>query len=192
MSVHLPDRDALGLSRRFMLWLGAAALMVLPILPERLSGEVPWQADDFAFLALLLLLAGVAFEIAARTPPPRAFRIAVLIAVAAGLVQLWLNVAVGIIGSENNPANWLFAAPIAVALLGACFARLEPLGMKRAMFAAAVAQALVLIAALFAARAFPAPATVFFVALWLTSAWLFDRSPALAGRTARGDRRQIW
>jgi hypothetical protein len=56
--------------------------------------------------------------------------------------------------------------------------------MARAMVATALAQALVFAAALIAGLGFTGPITVFFAALWLTSAWLFRK--AAREQTATG------
>jgi len=128
------------------------------------------------FLAILLAGAGGAFELAARASHRNAYRLAAAIAVAAGLLNIWINLAVGIIGSEDNPANLMFGAVLAVALAGVILARFRPAGMARAMVATAAAQLAVFVAALLAGLGFTGPITVFFTGLWLTSAWLFARA----------------
>lgn len=55
-------------------------------------------------------------------------------------------------------------------------ARFCPMGMSRAMVAAAVAQALAFAVALVAGLGFTGPITIFFAAFWLTSAWLFRKA----------------
>jgi len=114
--------------------------MLLPLLPEWFAGEVAWDPGDFMFLGILLV--GVAYELAARVPDRSAYRAAVAIALAAAFLNSWINLAVGIIGSEDNPANWIYAGVIAVAVVGAVLARFRPLGMARVMVATAIAQAL--------------------------------------------------
>ena len=54
-----------------------------------------------------------------------------------------VNLAVGLIGSENNPANLLYGGVLAVGIVGAILARTKAQGMARALFATALAQALV-------------------------------------------------
>ena len=158
------------------MWFGAAALMLLPVLPERLAGEVAWDVGDFAFLAILLAGVGAAYELAVRVTDRSAYLAAVAIAIAAALLSAWINLAVGIIGAEDNPANLVYAAVIAIALVGAVLARFRPSGMARAMGAAAAAQVLAFVVALVAGIGFTGPITVFFTGLWLISAWLFRRA----------------
>ena len=88
------------------------------------------------------------------------------------------------IGSEDNPANLIYAAVIAVAVAAALLARFRPAGMAGAMVAAAVAQAAAFAVALGAELGFTGPITVFFVALWLASAWLFRKAAQARGGRA--------
>ena len=162
---------------RLQVWLGAAALMVLPLTAVRGIGPQAWdQPGDFVFLAILLVGLGVAYEVAARVPEPRAYRAAAGFALVATFLQIWINLAVGIVGSEDNPANWIYAAVVAVAVAGAVLARFRASGMAAAMAAAAAAQGLAFFVALAAGLGFTGPITVFFAGLWLISAWLFRKA----------------
>lgn len=163
-------------NRRLAVWGGTAALMVIPILPERLSGSAAFDVGDFIFLGILLAGVGAAFELAVRTPPARAYLTAAGIAIAAILLQAWINLAVGIVGSEENSANLIYAGVIAVAVGGAILARFRAAGLARAMVAAAVAQVAAMIALMIAGLGFTGPITIFFTALWLIAASLFRRS----------------
>ena len=73
-----------------------------------------------------------------------AYRLAVGLALTAAFLIVWLNAAAGLIGIEDDdPANLLYAGVLAIGSMGAILARLRPRGLARAMFAAALAQALV-------------------------------------------------
>ena len=154
----------------------AAALMVVPIVLMRWAEEYAWDPGDAVFLAILLGLLALAVEVAARVPARKAFTAGAILAVLTGLLQAWINLAVGVIGSEDNPANLIYAAVIAVALLGALLARFEPRGMARAMAAAGAAQLLAFAIALAAGLGFTGPITILFTGLWLVAAWLFRRA----------------
>ncbi len=71
------------------------------------------------------------------------YRVAAGVALAAAFLTVWVNGAVGMIGSEQNPYNLLFGGVLALALAGAIVARFEARGMVRAMVVAAAAQAAV-------------------------------------------------
>jgi hypothetical protein len=120
-----------------------ACLLLIPFVAMQFSAEVNWSGFDFAVAGVLLFGSGLAFELIARKAGNGAYRAAVGVALAAALLLVWINLAVGIIGSEDNPVNLLYFGVIAVGIIGATLARLRPRGMARAMFVTAFAQALV-------------------------------------------------
>jgi hypothetical protein len=73
-----------------------------------------------------------------------AYRVAFGLALTAAFLIVWLNVAAGLIGIEDDdPANLLYVAVLAIGLIGAMLARFQPRGLARALFGTALAQALV-------------------------------------------------
>lgn len=143
-----------------------------------------WDLADF--LVAFVLLGGVtlAFVLVARSTGNRAFRAATGVALVAALLLVWINGAVGIIGSENNDANLMYAGVLAVGLAGALLARFKPLGMANAMYATALAQVMVAAVALLGnlgadGAAWPRDvifSTLFFAGLWLVSGRLFNKA----------------
>lgn len=138
------------------------------------------------FLSIAALVAAVVVFIMflkARKPDNTAYKYAVIVALAAALFLGWMNVAVGLIGSEDNPANLMYGGVFAVGGIGALIARFQPQGMARTMFATAFTMMLVAVIALITGEA-QASATpvdrflgihVFFAALWTWSGWLFRK-----------------
>ncbi|CAA9482774.1 MAG: hypothetical protein AVDCRST_MAG39-369 [uncultured Sphingomonadaceae bacterium] len=171
---------------RLAVWGGAGLLLLLPAVAMRFTAEVNWDETDFLVMGALLLFACGGYELAARMPGGRSYRAGAGAAIVAAFLLVWVNLAVGFLGGEGNPANLLFAGVIAVAIVGAVAARGRPAGMARAMTAAAVAQALVGAAALTFGLGSPggqglyevALGTTLFGGLWLLSAWLFRRASA--------------
>ncbi len=173
-------------------WMIAALLLLLPLAAMPFTDQVNWDATDFFAFGTMLLGACGAYELAARVMGSTAFRAAVGVAVVAAFILIWMNLAVGIIGSEDNPANLMYAGVLAVAVLGGLTVRFQPHGMTHVLVATALAQALVGIIALSAGLGstganWPQVIVVLtggFSALWLLAAWLFRkaaREPASAG-----------
>lgn len=161
-------------------WSLVALLLALPMAAMQFTDEVNWTAGDFAFAAVVLLGSGLLLELAVRARPERHFRAGSGVAVLAAVLLLWLTGAVGIIGSEEHPANALYLLVLAVAVLGALWARFRPGGMAKAMLGAAALQAVIAIAALVAGWGPPGVDALrtlvlngVFVLLWLLSAALF-------------------
>lgn len=164
-----------GYRWRVMLWGAAALLLLAPLIAMRFTSEVNWTGSDFvAFGAMLAVLCG-GVELAVRMSRHHSYRAAAGIALVAGFLLVWMNLAVGIIGNENNPANQMFFGVLAVGLVGALIARFRAAGLARAMVAMAIAQVLVAVAAQIGG-AFVWPLTVVFAGLWLGSASLFRRA----------------
>jgi hypothetical protein len=124
-------------------WTVAALILLLPLVAMQVTDEVNWDGTDFILAGALIGGAGLTFELAARATADYAYRAAVGLALAAAFLLIWLNLAVGIIGTEDNPLNLMFGGVLAVGVVGAMIARFRPDGMARALFATAVAQALV-------------------------------------------------
>ena len=98
---------------------------------------------------------------------------------------VWLSLGVGVIGEDGDPINLMYFGVLAVRFIGALIARFQPRRMARALFATALAQALVAVIALIAGLGYPwsGPLEIlglhgFFVAPFVRSAWLFRRAAA--------------
>jgi hypothetical protein len=181
------------ITKRLIAWAAVVALLLLvPFLAMHFHWQVPdpgspvleevnWSLADFIFAGTVLFGAALTFELIASRGGATAYRAAVGMACAAGLLLVWINAAVGIIGSENNPANLMYLGVLAIGLIGAFYARFQPRGMSRTLVATAVAQALVpLIALIWVPTIDFSPGVVkvfilnaFFVMLWVVSALLF-------------------
>jgi hypothetical protein len=161
--------------------LATALILLLPLLAIRFTGEVAWDPADFAVAGVLLFVAGLAYELPARRAGNTGYRVALGVAIAAGVSLVWLVGAVGVIGAEGDRADLMYGGVLAVGIIGAVIARLRSRGMARALLAMALAQALVATIALVAGK-HQAPVSSFleilglngfFVALFVGSAWLF-------------------
>ena len=126
-----------GTSLRALAWVAAASLQLLLLVAMQFTDEVKWDGADFTLMAAMLIAAGGTLELAVRMTRNAAYRAAVGLAVAAAFLLIWVNLAVGIIGSEDNLANLTYGGVLTVAIFGAFVARFQPLGMARTMVAAA-------------------------------------------------------
>ena len=168
--------------------LGTAFILLLPLLAMLFTDQVVWDLTDFIVAGALIFGTGLAYELVARRGGTMAYRVAVGIALAAAFLLVWMNLAVGIIGSEDNPVNLMYFGVLAIGILGATLARLRPQGMVRVLLATALAQALVPVIALIinkpqvsSVEAFMGVLGVlglnaFFVMMFIGSALLFRRS----------------
>jgi len=163
--------------------LATAFLLLIPLVAMQFTREVVWALSDFIIAGVLLFGTGLTYVVVSRLGNTTSYRLGAGVAVLAGLLLIWINLAVGFLGSEDNPANLLFGAVLAVASVGALVARFRPLGMARAMFAAAFTQFLVpLVAALIYKPEVDLGMlkvlllNTIFSGIWATSGWLFRRA----------------
>jgi hypothetical protein len=185
MAMMSNDRGG-GHARRWRIarWGGAALLLLLPLVAMQFSAEMDWDETDFIVMGAMLGGACGLYELAAWLSRSAAYRAAVAVAVVAAFLLIWLNLAVGIIGSEDNPANRMYAGVLATAFAGAVVARGKAGGMARTLAVTALAQALAGAIALatdagVTGENWPRDVIVlstFFSALWLGSALLFRRA----------------
>ncbi|MBI5467460.1 MAG: hypothetical protein HY975_04620 [Candidatus Kerfeldbacteria bacterium] len=128
-------------TQRLSIWAAVVVfLLLIPLVAMQFTTQVDWNLSDFVFMGILLFGAALTYELVARRMNDYAYRTAVALAVLSSLMLVWINAAVGIIGNEDNPANLMYFAVLAVGFLGAIFSRFRALGMSRVMFAMAVIQ----------------------------------------------------
>ena len=164
--------------------LATSAILMVPLVAMVFTNDVKWNLFDFIVMGSLLFGTGLTYVMMSRVLDNIAYRTAVGVAVVAGLLLIWMNLAVGIIGSEDNPANLLYGGVLAIGIIGAGVARFQPRGMSHTLFATAFAQMLVPVIALVFWRSSlnEPPGTVgtfilnaFFAALFVVSGLLFRR-----------------
>lgn len=161
---------------RWVVWGGAAALLLLPGVAMQFTTEVNWTGSDFAVMGVMLGTVCLAFELAVRVARTHAYVVGAGVAVVTGFLLTWINLAVGIIGNENNPANQIFFGVLLVALLGAVLSRLQPLRLARAMEVTALAQLAAAVVTFYLEQAHVWVLTSVFAAMWLLSAQLFHKA----------------
>ncbi len=175
-------------SIRRQMWyvsLATASILMVPLVAMLFTNEVNWSLLDFIVMGILLFGAGFTYVLISKVSDSMAYRTAIGVAVVAGLLLIWVNLAVGIIGSEDNPANLLYVGVLATGIIGAGIARLQLRGMAQTLFATALAQMLVPVIALIIWRpSLDEPPGIvgvfmlnaFFAALFVVSALLFQRA----------------
>jgi hypothetical protein len=155
-------------------WGGAATLLLLPLVAMQFTREVDWSGSDFALMAIMLTVACGTVELGLRLSGSPAYRAGFAIAAVAGFLLVWVNLAVGMVGNEDDGYNAWFGAVLVTGLLGAIVARFRAPGMVRALLAAALVQAAVSgIAILRGDDPLGAMLSALWILFWLASARCF-------------------
>ncbi|MBT8237575.1 MAG: hypothetical protein KJN65_02930 [Croceitalea sp.] len=122
--------------------------LLIPFIAMRFTNEVNWDFTDFFIMGMVLMGVALSYELIARKSKKTTYRMAFFIGLLGAFLLFWVNGAVGLIGSENQDANLLYAAVFIVGLVGSLIARFKARGMSTTLFIAACVQMLVPITAL--------------------------------------------
>lgn len=79
--------------------LGAALILLLPLLAMQFTDEAAWDLFDFAIAGVLLLGTGVIYVLSARMVRTARYRVVLGLALAVALFLVWAELAVGIFGT---------------------------------------------------------------------------------------------
>lgn len=169
----------------------SALLLVIPLIAKFTLEDMKWSFFDFVAAWILFFSAGITYRLIARKMSNIIYRSALGLVIATALFLVWSNLAVGLIGNEDNPANWMFIGVLAIGFLGAIITRLQAKGMFRVMIAMVIAHGLIVAIALTAGIHLSPDSSVIeilgvnalFATLWSGSALLF-RNAEMKGSTS--------
>lgn len=161
---------------RIIGWGGVLGLLLLPAVAMQFTEEVNWTGGDFLFAFLMLSSVGLAVELTVRANPAWSYRAGMGIVLAACFLTVWINLAVGIVGNEDNPVNALFFLVPLVAIAGSALSGFRARGLVLATILAASVQVGVMLYIWTTGQGFPIGITLFFGTLWLVAAALFRQA----------------
>ena len=169
---------------RILGWGTAVALLAAPFVAMQLHADgVDWSPGDFIFAGAIFAIVGGLLELAVWKIRSGWYRAGVAVALLGYLLVIWSNLAVGIVGSEHNPANQLFFVALLVGIVGVCVSRFRPKGMSYSMLLTAFSLLIAFAIASLGPTDEPLvkhgvelAGTSIFAAVLLASAWLFRRA----------------
>ncbi len=123
-------------------------LLLIPIVAMQFTKDVNWSVIDFLVMGVLIFSTGLAFVLIIRNSQNFIYRVAIASAIGSTFLLIWVNLAVGLIGSGPNPGNLMYLGVLAVIIIGTYLARFTPRGMERAMLATSGSLVLLAIVAL--------------------------------------------
>lgn len=141
MIITNEQRQRLGVNPwRIISWSAAIALILTPLVAMQFTHEVHWDETDFIVATIIFGFVGGLIELAVRLSSNWFFRIGAMFAVLAGFMVVWANLAVGLIGNEDNPVNMWFGAVLFIAIAGSIASRFRGSILPLAMFVAGTMQ----------------------------------------------------
>ena len=162
---------------RYLMWGAAGALVLVAVL----AIEAVRQGEYALVIMAGLFAFGCAIvERGTQTAAAWAYRGGAVLAMLTGLGQVYMNLAVGLIGSEDDPINLMFFAIVLLALLGSLGVRARAGAMVWVMGVAALTQLVAGVVGMVFQIGLTEPRpegvaflTVYFAGLWLNAAALF-------------------
>jgi hypothetical protein len=139
-----------GKTPRRSLWkapaIVTALILLIPLLGNQFVEGWNWQPGAFVLAGLLLFGTALTYQLITRNVDTVAYRAALGVALVTAFVLVWMNFIQA--ADDINPDAVMYLVVPLVGIIGAAIARFQPKGMARALFATALAQALVLAIAL--------------------------------------------
>ena len=164
---------------RIIGWGGAIALVLAPLVAMQFTTEVDWDETDFIFAAVIFGIVGGLIELAVRLSANWYFRFGAMFGVLSGFMVVWANLAVGMIGNEDNPVNLWFGVVLLIAIAGSIASRVHSSMVAIAMATAGLVQASVgLVAGVLDADLLGGVFTIVLALLWFVAAVLFQKARA--------------
>lgn len=171
---------------RIALWSGALLALATPWFLMHFTGQGEWTLFDFALFGLMLSAVCVGFELAMRLSGRWTYRAAAIMSVIGGFLMVWANLAVGIIGDEENPQNLIFYVPLLVGLIGALSTRFDARGLMWTLRLMAAMQLGIFLLAVALDWALLPVFTIFYLLLWLIAGELFKKSTQTTSNVEAG------
>lgn len=158
-------------------------LLSIPLIAMQFTDEVKWTFFDFIIAGILLTGTGLTFVLLSNKANNKIYKIAIGLTLGTALFMIWSNLAVGIIGNEDNPINILYLGVLGVGVIGSFISRFKPNGMSLTLKLTALAQVFVVITALFEGYGDTINelrelllVNGFFIVLWIGASLLFSKS----------------
>lgn len=128
--------------------LGTLILLLIPLVAMQFTNEVVWTLSDFIFAGILLSVTGSGFVFVLKKDDSNMYKIGMGIAILSTFLLIWVNLAVGLIGSENNLINLSYFGVIGIGLIIAFLSRFKATGMSYSSFGMAIGFVLIAVIAL--------------------------------------------
>ena len=98
------------------------------------TDEVQWSLNDFVLAGILLFGTGSAYIFIRSRSDNYAYRAGIGLLLFTSLFLMWSNLAVGLVGSENEPFNLSYFGVILTGIIGTLLSRFKPNAMSITAF----------------------------------------------------------
>ena len=159
-------------------------ILTIPLIGMLTTEEVNWDATDFIVGGIFIYVFSMLFQLAHQATENISLKVAYGLAIVATFLLVWVNLAVGLIGSKNEPFNLAYFSVIATGLIGAFISKMKLQGLRNTMIAMSLNMVIIGIIALLIGMQFVYGSstseiirvTIMFTITFTVSAYLFHRS----------------
>ena len=123
-------------------------LLMIPFVAMQITNEVNWSTTDFLLVGILLFSSGLTFVLVTRNSANLIYRIAMGSAIGITLLLVWVNLAVGLIGSGPHAGNLMYIGVLIIVISGIFISRFNAHGMQLTMFGTALSLVVIAVIAL--------------------------------------------
>src|SRR6185312_15539418 len=126
---------------RPVFWISAItiSLLLIPLIAMQFTNEVNWNVFDFIIMGSLIFGTGFLFYVMTRRSSNFIFRLAISIAILSSFLLIWVNLAVGLIGSGPTIANLMYIGVFVILIGGTYISKFTPQRLQWVMFISAIA-----------------------------------------------------
>ena len=134
---------------RLIGWSIPLLILLLPLVAMQFTEEVDWQLADFVLMGSLMAFVGGGIELACRSSNDIRYRAAASLALLAGFLITWVNLAVGILGADGSlPLDVLYFVVLLTGLLAGALRRFRAQSMVRILYSMIAGLVLIAVIAL--------------------------------------------
>lgn len=114
-------------------------VLSIPFTAMQFANQLKWNLFDFIIMGVLIFSTGFLYILLARLSSNIIYRVAVALTIISTFLLIWVNLAVGLIGSGPNAANLMYISIVAIIIAGTFLSHFTIRGMERVTFTAAIA-----------------------------------------------------
>lgn len=135
---------------RSILYVGVVTtlLLMVPLVAMQFTDQVKWTIIDFVLMGVLLFGTGSLFVVVIRHGENIIYRAGMAVAVGATFLMIWVNLAVGLIGSGPHAGNLMYIGVVLILFIGIYLSRFKAHKLELVMFTTALSFILIAIIAL--------------------------------------------
>lgn len=118
--------------------IGTGIFLLIPFIAMQFTTDVNWSVSDFLIAGCVLFITGTAIVFTLRLKSNIIYRLAFLTTIVSAFLMIWVNLAVGLIGSGANLGNLMYIGVLVILIVGIYLSRYKSEKLEVALFSTAL------------------------------------------------------